>query len=624
MINLKKKNFLDQKKQVDSLISHSSHLLTGVIKEKLNVSEQKVNIDDFSCHHSSPLHQKKSIEKLNNVKEKSVIVESQLLPKKKILKDKLSSLELNTLNMKLSKTLDQVSTLKEKDLKPFWTMQSKEISKKLWLPTKIDCVDSVLNSSKESFKNTLKGKSWFSIKKKHPHMKNLLMTSFQSSLFSHPDYMDLEAVKLKTKSEKQQLKKEKKKTEKNTKEEENLKTLKFRLFPSDKEKEQLKIQFEQFRWYYNSTITIFYNHYGYNNILNKNKYSNYTVRDLLRKYDYVETETENLIIKDYVLNETKNEMFKPLWWDDVHSRLPRGAVNKFVSSINSAISNFKNKNVQSFRMKYRSKKNSTDYLHFEDKSFPSYIKNIKGRYFYKDKNNKRKKLYLKDFNFEKGIEIIYEKETDKYFLHVPVDSNWFPIDDKRNDNQIKFKVEKENRIISLDPGVRKFLVGYDPAGSSIFIGEKANNEILNLFHTIDKCQNKKEKFLLWKKVKNMISELHWKTISFLIENYDTILLPEFKVSEMVKKKKLSRSTKRMMMMFSFFSFKQKLKWKCDLYGKKLIIVDESYTSCTCTNCGTINKTEGKETLKCYSCEFTVDRDVAGARNILIKNVILKQ
>ena len=79
-------------------------------------------------------------------------------------------------------------------------------------------------------------------KKETSHMMNLLMTSFQSSLFSHTDYIDLEAVKLKTKSEKQQLKKEKKKTEKNTKEEENLKTLKFRLFPSDKEKEQLKIQ----------------------------------------------------------------------------------------------------------------------------------------------------------------------------------------------------------------------------------------------------------------------------------------------------------------------------------------------------------------------------------------------
>jgi putative transposase len=173
----------------------------------------------------------------------------------------------------------------------------------------------------------------------------------------------------------------------------------------------------------------------------------------------------------------------------------------------------------------------------------------------------------------------------------------------------------------LDPGVRKFLVGYDPTGTSVFIGEKANNEILNLFTLVDKAE-KKEKYLLWKKIKNMISELHWKTVSFLTENYDIIILPEFKVSEMVKKKKLSRSTKRMMMMFSFFSFKEKLKWKCELYGKKLIIVDESYTSCTCTNCGKINNTQGKETLKCYSCDFSVDRDVAGARNILIKNIIL--
>ena len=60
-------------------------------------------------------------------------------------------------------------------------------------------------------------------------------------------------------------------------------------------------------------------------------------------------------------------------------------------------------------------------------------------------------------------------------------------------------------------------------------------------------------------VKNLIAELHWKTISFLIENYDTIILPDFRVSEMVRKKKLSRNTKRLMCMFSFFSFKEKLK-----------------------------------------------------------------
>jgi transposase len=65
------------------------------------------------------------------------------------------------------------------------------------------------------------------------------------------------------------------------KQEEKLKTIKFRLFPNEEEKKQLQLQFEQFRWYYNSTLTIFYKYYGSDNILKKNKYSNYTVRDIL-------------------------------------------------------------------------------------------------------------------------------------------------------------------------------------------------------------------------------------------------------------------------------------------------------------------------------------------------------
>jgi transposase len=135
-------------------------------------------------------------------------------------------------------------------------------------------------------------------------------------------------------------------------------------------------------------------------------------------------------------------------------------------------------------MKYRTKKKSTDYIHYEDKQFPTYIKKIKGHYWYTNKRNKRRKLELQNFCFEKGFEIIYEKETNKYFMHIPVDVNWFPTNDRRNDNQVKFEKSKENRLISLDPGVRKFLVGYDPTGTSIFIGEKANDEILNLFNTI--------------------------------------------------------------------------------------------------------------------------------------------
>ena len=121
----------------------------------------------------------------------------------------------------------------------------------------------------------------------------------------------------------------------------------------------------------------------------------------------------------------------------------------------------------------------------------------------------------------------------------------------------------------------------------------------------------------------MVEELHWKTIFFLLENYDVIILPDFRVSQMIKKKKLSRMTKRLMCMFSFFSFKEKLKEKSRRYEKKVIIVDESYTSCTCGVCGHINNTKGNEVFKCSSCNLVLDRYVQGSRNIFIKNIILR-
>jgi len=54
-----------------------------------------------------------------------------------------------------------------------------------------------------------------------------------------------------------------------------------------------------------------------------------------------------------------------------------------------------------------------------------------------------------------------------------------------------------------------------------------------------------------------------------------------------------------------------------------MIVDESYTSCTCGVCGEINKMGGNETYLCQSCGLEIDRDVIASRNILIKNSTLR-
>ena len=139
---------------------------------------------------------------------------------------------------------------------------------------------------------------------------------------------------------------------------------------------------------------------------------------------------------------------------------------------------------------------------------------------------------------------------------------------------------------------------------------------------IDEEKDKQTRDIIWRKIKNMVSELHWKTIHFLIKNYDTILLPDFRISGMVKSKKLPRITKRMLYMFSFFRFKERLKYKCKIYNKKLIIVDESYTSQTCGDCGCRNHMKGNEVYSCKDCDLVIDRDVNGARNILLKNLRL--
>ena len=183
------------------------------------------------------------------------------------------------------------------------------------------------------------------------------------------------------------------------------------------------------------------------------------------------------------------------------------------------------------------------------------------------------------------------------------------------------RVISSDRVISLDPGVRKFLVGYDPDGKCYIIGEGAQKKLISLLKRVD---NLEKSYLLWKRIKNLISELHWKVSSFLVENYDTILLPDFRVSQMVgKKKRLGKMTRRLLNMFSFYKFKEKLQYKCSTYGKKLLIVDESYTSCTCGVCGKINKMGGNEIYLCSSCGLEIDRDVIASRNILIKNSTLR-
>jgi putative transposase len=211
--------------------------------------------------------------------------------------------------------------------------------------------------------------------------------------------------------------------------------------------------------------------------------------------------------------------------------------------------------------------------------------------------------------------------------------NYFLIVPKNVENQ-NIHNRDTTKIISLDPGVRTFQTGYSPDGVCYQLGDKASNRIYRLYLFLDTLISRrdtttgKQKRYLNKhilrlriKIKNLINEMHHKISLFLVKHFKTILLPSFETKGMVSKlnRKIRSKTVRNMLGLSHFKFQEILKYKSTIYNSRVIIVDEYYTSKTCGKCGNLkDNLGGNKVYKCSRCGVTLDRDINGARNILLR------
>ena len=59
--------------------------------------------------------------------------------------------------------------------------------------------------------------------------------------------------------------------------------------------------------------------------------------------------------------------------------------------------------------------------------------------------------------------------------------------------------------------------------------------------------------------------------------------------------------------------------KAKQWHRTIHIIPESYTSRTCTRCGT-DKPSKNEILNCDKCNLVINRDYAGSRNIFLKTI----
>jgi len=130
-------------------------------------------------------------------------------------------------------------------------------------------------------------------------------------------------------------------------------------------------------------------------------------------------------------------------------------------------------------------------------------------------------------------------------------------------------------------------------------------------------------FRMQRKIKHLQNEIHRKTIKFLTDEFDVVIIPPFEVSNMVNRKtrKITRKTVSKMLCWSHYNFRQRLISKAEEKGIHVIIQNEAYTSKTCSCCGNIQNIGGSEVFNCQNCRTIMDRDENGARGIFLRALL---
>ena len=201
-----------------------------------------------------------------------------------------------------------------------------------------------------------------------------------------------------------------------------------------------------------------------------------------------------------------------------------------------------------------------------------------------------------------------------------------------SDSNLNAQTPGQARVVALDPGVRNFIAWFSEDGCGK-IGELDFGRIQrlcqhqdNLLSHAAQAPSRKRRNMrraaerMTVRIQNLINELHHKTARYLVDNFDVILLPDFKTSGMVTRgqRRIRSKTVRNLLSFAHHRFRNFLKHKAAENGRTVLIVNEAYTSKTVSWTGEVNhKLGGRKTVT--SCDGRgMDRDHNGARGIFLR------
>ena len=547
---------LPQEKPPNTLESQLVLLEGGTKKVKSNQLEHQEGREDSASKNT----------KQRTPSPLSCMQESLTLDKKMTLSDKLNFYAQNTQKGNWYKKLAQDSILNGENCSLYWNEYTKEISASLssLTPTDSSDLDSHLLSGSVSKVNA---NSWFSMNVNCLQSKNSLKISCPSSTVSLLGFTD--SGNTKPKSPKAYKKRSRNQTKKLTPNS----VKKIRVYPCKELHRIWKQWLAAYRWIYNWTIA---------------------------KLKSGCTDSA------YSLQSQARNSKRPEWVE----QLPGHQLQEAVADARDAWE--------------QAKKNGGDGNFKSCRAYSQVIKFKAGNYkkgtWYGQTTKKLSFASKQPIPAEciYGTQLVYQK--GKWYGCFP--------------EHIPTAPTKESKVIALDPGSRAFLTGYD--GETILeVGKKDIGRINRLCTHLDqlmgkisKSKSKRQRYKqrqagnrIREKIKNLVKDLHNKVSSFLVNNYKVIFLPTFETSQMVVKqpRKIRSKTARNMLTWSHFRFAQHLTQMATRNNCIVVRCNESYTSKTCPECGTIHEKLGSsKVFKCPHCNYRALRDPNGARNIMIR------
>jgi putative transposase len=369
-----------------------------------------------------------------------------------------------------------------------------------------------------------------------------------------------------------------------------IKTMKFPIYPNDKQKIILDKYFMAVIKMYNITNKYIFDFY------NKNNYIETFIT--IRKKLYNDAQT--------IINDSK-----------INKHILDYSVKHCVEIYKSAISNFKNKNIKSFTIKDLNIDRNRYNLVLEPSNFS---KKING-FCIKELGEMKSQRSLINLFTSNSI-LQYNRNSNKYYIISP-----FSYDFQYTSNR--------NQYCGIDMGIRTFATVYS-TDKTEEIGTNLISKIDKYNKKIDKIKSDKDNNILteikYKKIlnkygnrmKNRIDDLHKKISVYLCENYENIFLGKISIQNIISndKSNLSDTNKRRMQVLSFYKFRERIIIISKKYKSNVKLINEYMTSKTCHNCENIYKNLGsKKIYKCEKCKIEIDRDINASINIYKKGFL---